>query len=303
MSFVERDVELEVAGDICRAWFLVPEPARGPVSCIVMGHGFGLTRRCGLREVASELARGGHAVVLFDYRRFGDSTGRPRQVVSFRAQRKDWNAAVAFARAQPEVDAERICAWGFSLGAGHALSVAARDRGVAAVVAVAPMFDGLSSTVAALKGRSPADLFRLVSRGTLDWVGGLWGGYPITVPLTAPPGEMGLLTSHDVHRELRALVPHDFEAEIAARVALVFWTYLPGRLLRRLRRAVLVVATKADAVNPPGPTLRRARRCDRATVVELDCGHLEVMREPYRSRVVALTLEFLSGHALSRQVD
>ena len=302
LAFVERDVELEIAGDLCRAWFLVPEPASEPVCCVVMAHGFGLTRHCGLREIAAGLAEGGHAVVLFDYRRFGDSSGQPRQVVSFRRQREDWVAAIAFARAQPEVDPARVVLWGFSLGAGHALATAADDRGIAAVVAVAPMFDGISSAMAALRAWSPSDFLRIVVRAARDWIGAPLGRSPVTLPLAARPGELGLLTSENVHRDLQTVVPADFDHAIAARIALIFWTYLPGRRLLRFRRPLLLLVLQSDGINPPGPTLRRARQCDSATIVELDCGHLEVLSEPHRRRVLGLTRGFLHERVPSRKV-
>jgi alpha-beta hydrolase superfamily lysophospholipase len=296
----ETDVEMLSGGDVCRAWFFVPEEVDAPVPCLVMGHGFGLTRRCGLREFAETFAGAGYAVVLFDYRGFGDSGGIPRQLVSFRKQLEDWGTAVDFARAQPEVDSNRVITWGFSLGAGHALTVAARDGGVAAVVAVAPMFDGLSSTLAAARRWGVFRFFRVVARAAKDWIGSWFGRPPIMIPITANPGELGLLTSPDAYPGYRAIVPRDFNYETAARVALLFWTYLPGLLLRRFRRAILVLPSKIDKVNPPGPTIRRANRCESATIVELDCEHMEIALDPHRSRITQSTLDFLGQHLPSR---
>jgi pimeloyl-ACP methyl ester carboxylesterase len=98
-------------------------------------------------------------------------------------------------------------------------------------------------------------------------------------------------------------VPPDFEYETAARIGLLFWTYWPGRALPRFSRPVLVAPCKADAINPPKPTLRRARRCASAKLVELDCAHMEVVLEPHRSRVVDATLDFLAEAQCSGQVD
>jgi pimeloyl-ACP methyl ester carboxylesterase len=299
----ENDVELRSGGDLCSAWLFVPEGPHGSVPCIVMGHGFGLTRRCGLRKLALAFADAGYAVLLFDYRGFGDSGGAPRQVVSFRKQLEDWGAAVEFARARPEIDSDRVATWGFSLGAGHALTIGARDEGIAAVVAVAPMFDGLSSTLAAMKWWTPFNSLRIVARGILDWIAALCARPPVMVPLAAPPGELGLLTSPDAFPGYRAMVPSDFDYSTAARIALSFWTYLPGLLLRRFTRAILVLPSRIDKVNPPGPTLRRASKCKSATIVELDCEHMEITDEPHRSRIVASTLEFLNDHLRSGKVE
>ena len=107
MSIRETDAELRSGDDVCRAWFFVPEEVQAPTPCIVMGHGFALTRRCSIRESAVAFAGAGYAVLLFDYRGFGDSGGVPRQLVSFRKQLEDWDAAIDFVRAQPKPDRAR----------------------------------------------------------------------------------------------------------------------------------------------------------------------------------------------------
>jgi len=289
----ETDVELPSGSDVCRAWLFVPEGASSPTPCIVMGHGFGLTRGCRLRDFAVPFAEAGYAVLAFDYRGFGESGGSPRQLVSFRKQVADWHAAIAFARVQPEVDSDRVVTWGFSLGAGHALTAAAQDAEVSAVVAVLPMFDGISTTLAAVKRWSLANSLRIFSRGLRDLVAGWLGRPRVTVPFTAPPGELGLLTSPDAYPGYDAMVPADFDYETPACVALSFWSYLPGLLLRRFKRAILVIPSKIDEINPPAPTLRRVGRCASATVVELECEHMDIIAEPHRGRVIASTLELL----------
>jgi pimeloyl-ACP methyl ester carboxylesterase len=299
----ETDVGLRSGDDVCRAWFFVPEEVDAPTPCIVMGHGLALTRRCSVREFALAFAGAGYAVLLFDYRGFGDSGGTPRQLISFRKQLEDWGAAIDFARAQPEVDSSHVVTWGFSLGAGHALTAAAKDIGVAAVIAVAPMFDGLSSTLAAARRWSPLTFLRIGARAAKDLIGSFFGRPPTTVPVTANPGELGLLTSPDAYSGYRAMVPPDFNYETAARIGLLFWTYLPGLLLSRFRRAILVLPSKIDKINPPGPTIRRARKCKSATIVELDCEHMEIVLEPHRSWIVRSTLDFLSDRVPSGKIQ
>jgi pimeloyl-ACP methyl ester carboxylesterase len=249
------------------------------------------------------LAEAGYAVLVFDYRGFGDSEGEPRQLVSFRKQLEDWSAAIAFACALREVAPDRIVTWGFSLGGGHALAAGARDGRVKAVIAVAPMFDGISSTLAAVRRWSPRTFLRIVTRALRDLVGAVFGRSPVTVPFSAPPGEVGLLTSPDAYPGYEAMAAPDFVIETPARIALLFWTYLPGLLLRRLAKPVLVLVSAVDAINPPGPTIRRAKRCRSATIVELDCEHMAIANEPNRSRVVASTLELLREHVPLGEVE
>lgn len=303
MSTCQVDVEFRSAEDVCSAWFFLPDGVDEPGPCFVMGHGLGLTRHCGLRELALGFAGAGYRVLLFDYRGFGDSGGEPRQVISFRKQLADWAAAIDYARSRPEVDSSRIITWGFSLGAGHALTAAVRDPRVAAVVTVVPMFDGLSSTLAAVKRWNPWNFLRTVARGTKDLIGSWFGRSTTSVPLTAAPGELGLLTSADAHPGYRALVPSDFNFDTAARIALLFWTYAPGLHLRRFSRPILVFPSSVDQINPPGPTLRRVRRCKSATIVELHCDHMQAALEPNRSRLVHATLDFLNERGPSAQLQ
>src|SRR5690606_34007710 len=84
-------------------------PALLPVSddddqrapCVVMSHGFSLTRHDGLAPFAEALAAAGSHVLVFDPRHLGDSGGTPRQRFRITLQREDWQAAVAHARSRP----------------------------------------------------------------------------------------------------------------------------------------------------------------------------------------------------------
>ncbi|MFW2390439.1 MAG: alpha/beta hydrolase [Polyangiales bacterium] len=302
MGVRQADLEFQSGGDVCRAWFFFPDAVDEPLPCVIMGHGLGLTRTCGLREFAIAFAAAGYAVLLFDYRGFGDSGGEPRQLISFRKQLEDWASAIEHCWGRTGIDSGRIATWGYSLGAGHALSAAARDGRVAATVSVVPMFDGLSSTLAAVKRWSLVNSLRIVGRAAKDLLGALVGRPPTTVPLAANPGELGLLTSSDVRPGYEAIVPAEFNYDTAARIGLLFWTYVPGLLLRRFARPILILPSRIDRINPPGPSLRRARKCESATIVELDCEHMEAAVEPHRTRVVQATVDFLDRAMLSGEV-
>ena len=52
-----------------------------------MAHGFGAARALRLYAYAAVFARAGYAVVVFDYRGWGDSDGVPRHVLNIRLQK------------------------------------------------------------------------------------------------------------------------------------------------------------------------------------------------------------------------
>ena len=137
-------------GERCAATFYRPGGVGGRGPCVVMAHGVTLTRLDGIPDYAERFAAAGFVALAFDYRHWGDSEGEPRRWVSLRRQLEDWRAAVAYVRTLEGVDQERVAVWGMSLGGGHALLTAAADRRVAAVVALAPMTDGVANLLEAL---------------------------------------------------------------------------------------------------------------------------------------------------------
>ncbi|WP_374729523.1 alpha/beta hydrolase [Caballeronia calidae] len=137
--------------------------------CVVMANGFGGTRDTGLLGFANAFADAGLDAFVFDYRGFGASEGTPRQDISVRRQRQDYDAAVAAARHLPGVDRNRIALWGTSYSAGHCIVVAAHDRRIAAVVSMTPPWTASSRCcTSCAKGRSVCCCAR-PSMGAATW--------------------------------------------------------------------------------------------------------------------------------------
>src|ERR1700749_3413658 len=117
------------------AWRWAPEGAK---ACVVMAHGLSAVRGQRLDAYAERFAAAGLAVLLFDYRHFGDSLGEPRQLLDIGKQLDDWRRAVQHARAE----FGRVGIFGSSFGGGHALAIGAEDASLRAVGAQCPMNDG-----------------------------------------------------------------------------------------------------------------------------------------------------------------
>ncbi|MFP2899268.1 alpha/beta hydrolase [Corallococcus sp. 4LFB] len=78
----------------------------------------------------------GYGVLLFDLRAHGQSGGETSTWGD--KERQDVRAALAYVRAQPDVDPARVGALGFSIGSAAVAEVAAEDPQVAAVVLLSP---------------------------------------------------------------------------------------------------------------------------------------------------------------------
>lgn len=118
----------------------LPE-GKGPFPAIVLGHGSGRVTRDQLKFTADRFRGFGFAVLRFDKRGVGESTGQFVPVGTrdsptvFPQLAGDIEAAVRFLRTRPEIDPRRIGLSGWSQ-AGWILPIAARDLGDVAFMVI-----------------------------------------------------------------------------------------------------------------------------------------------------------------------
>lgn len=180
-----EDVEIESDGSSLAAWFYPARTDEPSAPCVVMAHGFSMTRADGLEEYAERFAQAGSHVLVFDHRYLGDSGGQPRQRFRIGDQQRDWRHAVAYARTRPEVDPASIVLWGFSFSGGHVAALLARGLDVRAALVLCPFADGLARVLA-----TPLALIAwILPRALLDLL-----GRHLTIPVTGPPGSHGAMT-------------------------------------------------------------------------------------------------------------
>jgi fermentation-respiration switch protein FrsA (DUF1100 family) len=289
------DVTFASEGITCRAWLYRPA-ASGRVPCVVMAHGFGATRDAGLQPYAERFAAAGMAVLVFDYRHFGASDGEPRQLVSVRRQLADYSAAIAFARSLDGVDPGRIAAWGTSFSGGHALTLAAREPGLAAAVCQCPMLDGLAAVRNIVGYAGVGMLLRLTAHGLLDAALAPFGAAH-GIAIVGHPGETAMMSAPDAWDGYMALVPPGFRGDVAARIALTAGLYRPVRHAAAARCPVLVQVCEHDTVAPAAAAEEALRRLGaRGEARRYPIGHFAPYVGADFERSVADQLEFLGRH-------
>lgn len=265
--------------------------------CVVLAHGFAGTVDSGLMPYAEAFAAAGLDALAFDYRHFGLSEGEPRQLLSIKGQLEDYAAAIAFARTLEGVDPERIVIWGSSFSGGHVVPVAVADGRVIAAIAQTPSMDGIVTFASAARGAGPTMLARLTLAGLRDLAGSLRGHAPVTVPVVAAPGSLGIMTSPDAEPGYRAITGPSWRNEVAARIALTLASYRPGLQADRLPCPMLVQIADRDAVAPPKGAEQAAwRATGRAEVRTYPIGHFEIYTGAPFERAVADQLRFLVRH-------
>jgi hypothetical protein len=170
LGLAHRELELATeGGERLHAWFLPHPSARGAV-LVSHGNAGSIEHRLALARAYLEL---GWSVLLYDYRGYGQSTGRPSEPGTY----LDAEAAHEHLVRVEGVVPERIVLHGESLGVGVALELALR-RPVAAVVAESG-FTSISDMAAGLYPFLPARLLARIRYDNLAKVARL--GVPLLV--------------------------------------------------------------------------------------------------------------------------
>ncbi len=279
---------------LCRGWLYLPESEAARRPAVIMAHGFGAVKELRLDAYAEKFAEAGFAVLVFDYRHFGDSEGEPRQLIDISLQLEDWRAALDFARHHSAIDSQRIALWGSSFSGGHVVEIAAADQKVRCVISQVPHLDGFAS--AAMAGGAQAA--RLGIEAARDAASGLIGLDPHYVKIAGAPGELAAMTSENVAAIWPKMIPSgfSFDNRIAARIFLHLPLYSPERLAEKMTMPWLIQVAMHDQTTPIAPAEKAARVAPRATLIKYDCDHFDPYLPPLFERVVQEQLQFLVSH-------
>jgi pimeloyl-ACP methyl ester carboxylesterase len=273
-----EDIRIPSHGEQLAAYLYRPESTQGDVPCVVMAHGFSATRDDGLPAYAKAFQDAGFAIVLFDYRHFGASTGEPRQLLDIGRQHEDYRAVITWARRLDGIDPDRIVLWGSSFSGGHVLAVAAGDPRIAAVISQAPFTDAIP----VLMHVPLKNIVRLTVAGLGDQLRGWRGRAPRLAAAVGEPGTLAAMTEPDAKPGFDAIVPPEslWRNEFAARLMLRFPFYRPGLKTTQLTMPLLVCVCEKDTTTPPASTIKAAERAPRGELRRYPYGHFDIYSDP-----------------------
>lgn len=282
MAAGREEISFVSGGDTVAAW-LYPGPGD---ACVVMGHGFSLTRHDGLAAYAEAIAGAGARVLVFDHRYLGDSGGMPRQHFSKRAQLEDWTNAIEYARGLPGVDPDRIVLWGYSFAGGHVATLAARDHRLAGAIMLCPFVNGLRRLATA----KPAEAAWITPRALLSLAGS-----PIRIPVTGPPGSRAAMTlPGEEDGFARTVTPGSpWRNEIAPAPFATVAFHRPLARASRVSCPVWVGAGERDITVDFKSAERFAARAPRGEFHRYPYDHFEPFYGEGPARVAADQLDFL----------
>ena len=136
VSFYSEGVRL-------RGFLHLPDVAADRLPFVVQGPGWlGLADAKLYVPYHQAFTDAGFAVLIFDYRGFGESEG-DRGTLSPAMQIEDWHNAIAYMRGRPDTYAERAAIFGSGgTGGGNAVLAAAAEPEIRATISQVPVADG-----------------------------------------------------------------------------------------------------------------------------------------------------------------
>jgi uncharacterized protein len=295
-----EEVFFESDGERCAADLYRPATIDRPLPCVVMGHGGSGTKRLGLPKYAETFVAAGLAVLAFDYRQFGRSGGKPRQVIDVAKQLDDYRAAVRYARSRADIDPSRVALWGTSLSGGHVLAVAAGDPDIAAVVSQVPVIDGWHRG-RTLRQRLNWDVTRrtlqFAAAAVRDLVGAKLGRDPYLVPVVAQPGNLAVFTESDAKAAFEALGGETagWRNALAPRMLFALPRYRKGTA-EKLHMPVLMCLGDNDLQASPRFAARIASLMSNVEIRRYPVGHFDVYIGRLLEEISSAEADFLRRH-------
>ena len=277
----------------CSAWLYLPDGGEKP-PVVVMAHGITAQKDFGLQQYAEYFAGKGMAVFVFDYRNFGGSEGEPRNLVNPWRHLEDWKAAISHVRKLDNVDGNRLALWGTSFSGGHVMVIAAKERGIRAVVAQVPFVDGISTTM----NLPVTYVIQGLIHGFRDLFSMIRGKAPHTVPAIAEPGTFAIMNSPDAIFWYDAFIPKDtaWKNEVPARIVLMISAYRPIMYASKISCPVLIMYAKNDLLIPWKSVERAGAKIQNAEVIGLPVGHFEVYTGELFKQMIQKQADFLKRH-------
>jgi len=190
-----------------------------------------------------------------------------------------------------------LALWGTSLSGGHVITIAARDKRIACVVAQCPSVDGRAAAKAAVDKFGIKYILRMVMNGQRDYFRGLLGLSPHKIPIVGKPGSVGLMTTPDAFAFFRKFAPTDYINEVCARIILRGDKYRPIKYAREVRCPVLLQICEHDSIIPKRSVEETEKKMGNyAEAIHYPIGHFDIYIGDNFEIAVSDQLDFLKKH-------
>ena len=294
-----EDVRFHSGPAVLAGTLKLPDAGSPPFPAIVQGPGWlGLAAANAYKPYHEALLAAGFAMLVFDYRGFGDSTGDASYLDPM-TQVADWRAAVSYLETRTEVDAGRIGAFGSGgTGGGNAIYAGALDPRVKAVVSQVPIADGRDWLHRMRREYEWLEFLEAIRQDRLHRV--VTGEPTLVAPregiMVPTPERRASTIKADVDDKIPPLV------ELASAEAI--FAYRPIDVVDRIApRALMLIAVENDATTPEDHAYALYDRAGgpKRLVIQTGTTHYAAYAH-YRDVVNPLIVEWFERHVVAGEV-
>jgi dipeptidyl aminopeptidase/acylaminoacyl peptidase len=294
-----HDVSFHSLGSRVAGTLRLPEGAEAPFAAIVQGPGWlGLRGAKLYHPYHDALLAAGFAVLVFDYRGFGDSEGSALYLDPM-DQVADIRAAVTYLQTRQDIDSGRIGVFGSGgTGGGNAIYAAGLDTRIKATVAQVAIADGRDWLHRMRREHEWLDFLAAVRADSQQRV--LTGKGELVAPregIMVPTPERRKTT---IKKDVDDRVPK--EVELASAEAIM--AYRPIDVVDRIApRALMIICVENDATTPEDHSFALYERAGepKRLVVQTGTSHYAAY-ERYRDVVNPMIVEWFEDHLDSGDV-
>ncbi len=257
---------------------------------LIMAHGLGGEKACGLDHFAQFYHGLGYRVCVFDHRGYGASTGSVKHLVDKTSQLQDWTAVIEYLADKFNIQHTQMILWGYSFSGGHVLTLAAQ-KNYKAIISNFPHVDGLASlTLYPKKYLLPATLLALHDLALAPF------GKVKTMPVVSQDG-FAVLAGEDCYAGYHSIIPDhvQWENTVPARIVATIGLYRPTTTAHKIRTPALVVGAKQDSLIPIKATRKLANKIEKGQYLEVDCGHFDLFHAPFQDEILWAHQQFLQA--------
>jgi alpha/beta superfamily hydrolase len=282
-------VDFYSEGARLRGFLHRPEQAAERLPFIVQGPGWlGLADAKLYDAYHHAFTDAGFAVLIFDYRGFGESEG-DRGVISPTWQLEDWRNAIAYMRSCSDIDAQRGAIFGSGgTGGGNAVLVAAAEPGMRATISQVPVADG-RDWLRRMRS-TEAEWTDFVARVDADRRQRAATGKGV---LVHPRDEIMIQTAERRASSVKADVDSRIPTAVPLSCAQSVIDYRPIDVAPRVR-GLMIVAVEGDAVTPTdhAKALYEKAGNPKKLVMQQGTTHYAAYKQ-YASEVIPMMVEWL----------
>ncbi len=256
---------------------------------IVMAHGLGAVKEMHSDVYAKLWAENGFNVFVFDYRRFGESEGEPRQALYPEDQVADYRCAINYVKSLSTVDPNRICVWGTSFSGGHVITLLAfPSPGIKCGVAQVPNLYSYKTALRYFGSLEP--ILELAESGRSECC----KGDPPRIPIVSRDG-LALITSEEAYTFYTTYASQfpTFKNYITLDSIDRILQYNPGYYAELVDKPILFIVAEKDMTTPPEIVDEVASKIKgEVKVIKYPVGHFEVYEKPLVDEIAKLEMEW-----------